>query len=44
MQNLKMSFIYIIMKIYFDMNSFALSLTLKQRLEATRKWLTDFDT
>ena len=32
------------MKIYFDINSFALSLTLKQRLEATRKLLIDFDT
>ena len=39
-----MSFICIIMKIYFDINSFTLSLTLKQRLEATRKWLIDFDT
>ena len=44
MQNLKMSFICITMKIYFDINSFTLSLTLKQRLEATRKWLIDFDT
>ena len=44
MQNLKMSFICLIMKIYFDINSFTLSLTLKQRLEATRKWLIDFDT
>ena len=39
-----MRFICIIMKIYFDINSFTLSLTLKQRLEATRKWLIDFDT
>ena len=39
-----MSFICLIMKIYFDINSFTLSLTLKQRLEATRKWLIDFDT
>ena len=32
------------MKIYFDINSFTLGLTSKQGLEATRKWLIDFDT
>ena len=46
MQNLKMSFIciFIIMKIDFHINSFALNLTLKQRLEATQKWPNDFVT
>ena len=34
----KMSFIYVIIKKHFHINGFALCLSLKQRLGATRKW------
>ena len=34
----KMSSIYVIIKNRFHINGFALCLSLKQRLEATRKW------
>ena len=35
---MKMSFIYMRMETHFHMKDFALNLTLKQRLKATRKW------
>ena len=40
MQNfvVKMSFIFMTIKNNFHINGFALSLTLEQRLEATRQW------
>ena len=36
--DMKMSFICMRMETHFHMKDFALSLTLKQRLKATRKW------
>ena len=37
----KMSFLWMKIKNHFQINGFALSLALKQRLEATRRWTVE---